>query len=84
VQYLICYVLFITLLAQKTWSVIIYNWEELLDIRESWTYQHNQHYDQEYNFPKADHLSVSPRAFELIPEADPKQRRRIVPERSSI
>jgi hypothetical protein len=35
-----------------------------------------QHYNQEYNFTKADPLSAPPREFELIPEADPKQRRR--------
>jgi hypothetical protein len=51
-------VLFLTLLAQKTLSVITYSREELFDIRETSTYQHNQHYDQEYDqeydFPKAD------------------------------
>ena len=74
VQYFFFYVLFLTLLAQKTLSVITYSREELLDIRETSTYQHNQHYDQEYDFPKGDPLSVPPRAFELIPEPAPKQR----------
>jgi hypothetical protein len=44
-------------------------------VTETSTYQHKQHYDQEYDFPKADPLSAPPRAFELIPEADPKWRR---------
>ena len=35
-----------------------------------------QRYDQEYNFPEANPLSEPPKAIELIPEADPKQRRR--------
>jgi hypothetical protein len=52
------YVLFLTWLAQKTLSVIRYSPEELLDIRETSTYQHD---DQEYNFPKADPLSAPPR-----------------------
>jgi hypothetical protein len=68
------YALLLTVLAQKTLSVITYSREELLDIRETSTYQHNQHYNQEYDFPKADPLSATLRAFELIPEADPKQR----------
>ena len=64
------YVLFVTLLSQKILSVITYSREELLDIRETSTYQHN---DQEYDIPKADPLSAPPRVFELIPEVDPKQ-----------
>ena len=67
-------VLFLTLLAQKTLTVITYSREELLDIRETSTYQLNQHYDQEHDFPKADPLSAPPRAFNLIPEPDTKQR----------
>jgi hypothetical protein len=61
-------VLFLTLLAQKILSVITYSREELLNIRATPTYQH---YDQEYDFPKA-----TPKAFKLFPEADPKQRSR--------
>jgi hypothetical protein len=61
------------LLAQKILSVITFSREELLDIREMSTYQH---YDQEYDFPKADPSSAPSRAFELIPEANPKQRHR--------
>jgi L-ascorbate metabolism protein UlaG (beta-lactamase superfamily) len=49
--------------------------EELLDIRVVVTHQHYQHYDQEYDFPESDPFFVSPRAIELIPEADPKHRR---------
>ncbi|XP_042183914.1 Fc receptor-like protein 5 [Oncorhynchus tshawytscha] len=30
------------------------SWMTVTDIRETSTYQHNQHYDQEYDFPKAD------------------------------
>ena len=48
--------------------MVVYSLEELLDIREMSTYQHNQHYDQEYDFPKVDPLSAPPRAFELIPD----------------
>ena len=44
-----------------------------MDIRATSTFQH---YDQEYDLPEADPLSEPPRAFELIPKADPKQRRR--------
>ena len=65
------YVLFITLLAQKIVSVITYSLEELLDIRLMSTYQHH---DQEYDLPEADTLSEPPRALELNPEVDPKQR----------
>jgi hypothetical protein len=52
--------------------VIIYSWEELLDISAMVTHQH---YDQEYDLPESDPLFVPPRAFELIPEADSKHRR---------
>jgi hypothetical protein len=69
-----CYLLHC--LPQKTSGVITYNREELLAIRETSTYQHNLHYNMKYDFPKADPLSAPPRAFELIPEADPKQRHR--------
>jgi hypothetical protein len=61
-------VLFLTLLAQKILSVITYRREELLYIRAMSTYQHH---DQEYDFPEADPLFEPPKAFELIPEADP-------------
>ena len=61
------------MLALKILSVIAYSREDLLNIRATSTYQH---YNQEYNFPEADPLSEPPRAFELIPEADPKQSRR--------
>lgn len=47
---LVAVVLFLTLLAQKLFCVITYSREELLNIRETSTYQHNQHYDQEYDF----------------------------------
>jgi hypothetical protein len=64
------------LLAQKTLSVITYSREELLDIRETSTYQLNLlTYYQEYDFPEADPLSEPTRALELIPEVDPKQLR---------
>jgi hypothetical protein len=55
--------------------VITYSWEELLDIRAAVTHQNYQHYDQEYNFPGA---------IELIPEADPKHRRRRKGTRGSL
>ena len=58
------------MLAQKTLCVITYSREELLYVRTTSTYQH---YDQEYNFSEADSLSTPPRAFKLIPEANPKQ-----------
>ena len=67
-------VLFLTLLAQQIVCVITYNWKELLDIRAAVIHQHYQHYDQEYDFPKADPLFAPPRAIKLIPEANPKQR----------
>jgi hypothetical protein len=44
-----------------------------LDIRATSTYQY---YDKECDFPKAEPLPEPPRAFELIPVADPKQHRR--------
>ena len=54
--------------------LITYSQEELLDRRAMATYQH---YDQEYNFPEVDPLfGPPPRTMDLIPEADPKQRRR--------
>ena len=69
-QYL---VLFLTLLGQKMLSIITYSREQLLDIRAMSTYQH---YDQEYDFPKEDPLfAPPPTTLDLIPEADPKQRR---------
>jgi hypothetical protein len=75
-------VLFLTLLAQKILSVITYSREELLDIRATSAYQH---YDQEYDCPETDPLFTSPpRAFDLIPEADPKQRRRRRGRRSGL
>ena len=58
------------MLAQKLLSVITYSREELLDIRETSTYQHH---DQEYDFPEADPLFEPPKGFELIPEADLKR-----------
>ena len=73
-QYFVFSVLFLILLAQKILSVFTYSREELLDIRAMSTYQH---YDQEYDFPKVDPLfAPPPRAFDLIPDVDPKQRRR--------
>ena len=42
------YVLFLTLLRQEILSLIIYNQEELFDIRTMPIYQR---YDQEYDFP---------------------------------
>lgn len=47
------------------------------NIRVTVTHQHYQHYDQEYDFLEADPLFAPPRAIELIPETDPKQRRRM-------
>jgi hypothetical protein len=64
-------VLFLTSLAQKMLSFITYSREEQFDIKATSTYQH---YDQEYDFPEADPLfAPPPRAFDVIPEADPKQ-----------
>jgi hypothetical protein len=69
------------MLAQKILCVITYSREELLDIGAMSTYQH---FNQEYNFPEVDTLSEPPRAFELIPEDDLKQRRRRKRRRSSL
>jgi hypothetical protein len=55
--------------------VLTYSREELLDIIVAVTHQNYQHYDQEYDFPRADPLFNLPRAIALIPEADPKHRR---------
>ena len=53
-----------------------------MDIRVTSTYQQ---FDQEYNFPDVDPLfAPPPRAFDLIPEADPKQRHRRSGRRSGL
>ena len=71
-QYFVFFnVLFLTLLAQKTLSVLTYSREELLDIRETSTYQHN---DQEYDFPKADPLSATPTGRPKTPPSEERER----------
>jgi hypothetical protein len=65
------YVFLLTLLPQEIFCLITYSQEELLDIRATSTYQH---YDQEYDFPKADPLLGPPhRTLDLISVADPRQ-----------
>ena len=73
-QYLVFYVLFLTLLPQVILGFITYSREELLDIRATSTHQH---YDQEYYFPEADPLfGLPPRTMDQMPAGDPKQRHR--------
>jgi hypothetical protein len=71
---LFVYVLFLTILAQELFCVITYSRKELLDIRAAVTHQNFKHYDQDYDFPGVDPLFALPKAIELNPEADPKQR----------
>lgn len=60
--------------SEKISNVITYSREKLLDIKVMSTYHH---YDQEYVFPEADPLFGPPTwTFNLIPEANPKQRGR--------
>ena len=67
-QYLVFLCIISYIVTQKTLSIITYNREELLDIRETSTTRNT-------TFQKADPLSAPPRVFELVPEADPKRRR---------
>ena len=74
-QCLVFFCIFSHIVSPENVRVIYYSWEALLDIRATVTHQHYQHYDLQYNFPQADPLFAPPRAIELIPEADPKQKR---------
>ena len=73
-QFLVFYVLFLTLVPQVILGFITYSWEELLNIRAAST--HHQ-YDQEYDFPEAYPVfCLPPRTMDWMPAGDPKQRRR--------
>jgi hypothetical protein len=70
---LLFYKLFITLLAHNSFVLLHTAGKNVWDIRVT---VNHQFYDLEYDFPESDPLFIPPRAIELIPEADPKHRRR--------
>ena len=74
-QYLFC-MYYSYIIIPKLFCVITYRRKELLDIRATVTHQHYQHYDKEHDFPKEDPLFAPHWSIELMPEADPKHRRR--------